>query len=111
MNAKRSSKKHEADLLGRLESADDGWRVVGDMNFVSVPVLLSQGRNLLDFSSELRIDLQEVDHADSAGLALMLEWLDFSRSGGGRISYRNVPESLTNIARVSNMPDLLPIEK
>lgn len=98
------------DPLARLEAGHKSWFVVGDVNFSSVPVLLSQSKNLLKFCCDLTIDMGKVDHADSAGLALMLEWLDISRANGGSIHYKNVPESLLNIARVSNVSGLLPIE-
>lgn len=109
MNTKRTTRSG-AEPLARLEAAGRGWQVIGDVNFSSVPVLLSQARNLLKFCCDLNIDMAKVDHADSAGLALLLEWMDISRANGGAIRFRNVPESLLNIARVSNVYRLLPLD-
>ena len=95
------------EALARLEAAPGGWRVVGEMNIAAVPVLLSQAQNLLDFEGDLEIDLGDVAHADSAGLALLLEWVDLSLSRGGDIRFRRIPEGLMNIARVSNVAELL----
>lgn len=101
------AKDGEVDILARLETTGNGWRIVGDMNFASVPVLLVQGRNLLDFGSILEIDMTGVSHADSAGLALMLEWMDLFRSAGGAVHFRNIPTALLNVARVSNVSELI----
>jgi phospholipid transport system transporter-binding protein len=92
-----------------LVASEHGWNLVGDITFASVPGLLAQVRNRLDFAGDLLIDCQGIDHSDSAGLALLLEWLDRSRQASGRIRYRHIPEALLNIARVSNVADLLPL--
>lgn len=109
MSAKQT-RQPGVDTLARLESMGKGWQLIGDLNFSSAPLLLSQGRNLLKFCCDLSIDMAGVDHADSAGLALLLEWMDMSRANGGSIHFRNVPDSLLNIARVSNVHGLLPLE-
>ncbi|EXJ16373.1 hypothetical protein D779_0307 [Imhoffiella purpurea] len=57
----------------------------------------------------LVIDLAEVDSANSAGLALLLEWLDVARARDIHLSYANVPDSLRRIAAFSNLQDVLPI--
>jgi phospholipid transport system transporter-binding protein len=109
MDSVNKTKQPGHDLLGRFESDDGGWRVLGDMNFASVPVLISQSMNLLKFEGDMIIDLSGIDHTDSSGLALMLEWMDISNAAGGRIQFRKVPESLMNIARVCNVAPLLPL--
>ena len=105
-----AKRKSRADASALLEATEFSWRIVGDMNFASAPALLSQGRNLLQFGGDLSIDMGGVDHADSAGLALLLEWLDLSRSSKGNIRFKNIPEALMDIARVSNVYDMLSIE-
>ena len=105
---KRKHSNHgHMDLLARLEVTETGWRIVGDMNFASVPVLLVQGRNLLQHHADIEIDLIEVDHVDSAGLVLMLEWIDISREAGGSISFLNIPDDMVNMSRLCNVEDLL----
>jgi phospholipid transport system transporter-binding protein len=57
------------------------------------------------------LDLQGVTRADSAGLALMLQWVDEARRRGRSIRFSGVPDSLLDIARFSNVLDLLPLER
>jgi phospholipid transport system transporter-binding protein len=99
------------ELLIRLEACEYGWCLLGDMSFTTVPFLLAQSEASFDFGSEIRVDLSGIDHADSAGLALMLEWLARVRRASGSIRYRNTPAALLNIARVCNVESLLPLEQ
>jgi phospholipid transport system transporter-binding protein len=48
-----------------------------------------------------------VDKADSAGLALLLEWKAQAAARGASISYKEIPDSLAAIARTSEVSDLL----
>lgn len=88
---------------------DDCARVVGPMDFDSVSHLLVAGEALLTRSGTLQIDLGGVTTANSAGLALLLEWMDLARSRGIHIFYTNVPASLQRIAAFSNLAALLPV--
>ena len=93
-----------------LTSDGDGrWSIHGDLVFATVPGLLNQTGRLFNGQGSLVLDLDGVNRADSAGLALMLEWLGEGRKLGRQLSFRHVPQSLLNIARVSNVDELLPL--
>jgi phospholipid transport system transporter-binding protein len=57
--------------------------------------------------SRLRVDLAGVTRADSAGLALLVEWLRESEIAGNSIEFVNVPAQLLSIARVCGLDDIL----
>ncbi|MBF0256657.1 MAG: STAS domain-containing protein [Gammaproteobacteria bacterium] len=95
------------ELLCRLEPSAGGWRVLGDLNFTSAPQLLTQAKAQLDFSQSLQIDLSQVNHADSAGLALMLEWLEQAQAAQGSIQFHAIPEALVNLAQLCNVEGLI----
>ena len=44
---------------------------------------------------------------DSAGLALLLEWLRWGRSERRAVAFQNLPEKLVAIARLSGVDELL----
>ncbi len=83
--------------------------ISGEFGFANASDLLKQGQNLMDMQQELTIDLSGVTGSDSAGLAIMLEWMDHYKAAGQPLYFLNVPESLLEIARVSNLIDLLPL--
>lgn len=81
----------------------------GEFGFATASSLLKQGQNLMDKQKALTIDLSGITGSDSAGLAVMLEWMDSYKAAGQQLHFLNVPESLLEIARVSNLIDLLPL--
>jgi len=55
------------------------------------------------------IDLGGVNSTNSAGLAVMVEWLSVARREGHEIKFRNVPSGLKELAKVCQVDELLPI--
>ncbi len=91
-----------------IESVAAGELAVsGELVFASAAKLLQQGDKLIAGESPLTIDLAAVGDCDSAGLALLLEWLDLGRQRAIVIRYRNTPAALLGIARLSNVVDLI----
>ena len=90
---------------------DDGrWLLSGELSFESVPALLitHQVANP-DTGGAIRVDLAEVTRVDSAGLALLVEWLRVSRAAGVSIVFENVPAQLQAIAQVCGLDNILPL--
>ncbi|NCA69027.1 MAG: STAS domain-containing protein [Sphingobacteriia bacterium] len=81
----------------------------GRLDFSTVARLAVCGGELLHAQTVVEIDLAGVTAANSAGLALLLEWLDMARARGARLTYRNLPDSLARLARVSNLESVLPL--
>lgn len=92
-----------------VSSGATGFRVEGVLDFSTVGPLAAEGEGVLSGSGPLEIDLSGVVQANSAGLALLLEWLDLARRRNVPLRFRNLPESLTRIAALTNLTDLLPI--
>ena len=90
-------------------AAEGVWQVVGELNFETVPRLSDRARRLDPGRSDLIVDLSGVTRANSAGLVLLLEWLNEGRRQRRTVRFRHLPDSLQNIARMSNAIDLLPI--
>ncbi|MES9872079.1 MAG: STAS domain-containing protein [Candidatus Sedimenticola sp. 20ELBAFRAG] len=90
-----------------ITRSEAGCRVSGDLLFSTVRYLLHEGVSMFAGHQELVFDLADVRHSDSAGLALLLEWLDRAEAAGVSLSFQNVPDSLLRIARLSNAEELL----
>ncbi len=94
----------------RLRPGPDGrYALEGVLDFATVSRLAASADALLKRGAEIDIDLAQVQSANSAGLALLLEWLDIARARGASLTYRNLPDSLARIAAVSNLGSLLPV--
>jgi phospholipid transport system transporter-binding protein len=51
--------------------------------------------------------LSAVTHADSAGLALLLEWLRYGKLNNKPVRYQNLPAQLQSLAAISEVDTLL----
>ncbi|MEW6688148.1 MAG: STAS domain-containing protein [Pseudomonadota bacterium] len=56
------------------------------------------------------VDLAGVGELDSSALALLLAWLREAKRRGRSLSFTNLPQGLTTIARLYGVAELLPGE-
>ena len=83
--------------------------VSGELTFASARDARQLGLLVLDSSRAARIviDCSAVTRADSAGLAVLLDWLAWGRRKSRPVSLENLPASLLAIARISEVDGLL----
>jgi len=93
----------------RFEAAGEGlFRVSGPLDFNSVPGVWEASLPLLrEAPSGARIDLAGVDGVDSAGLALVLEWVGQASLAGRSLRIEGLPDKLLALARISETEGLL----
>ena len=77
------------------------------MTFASVADLWREAGLLFAGEQKFAIDLDEVTHTDSAGLALLVEWLREARSRQAEVSFHNLPAQMVAIARTTNLDQIL----
>jgi len=58
-------------------------------------------------AAKLEIDCRGITASDSAGLAVLLEWLSVARRAGRSLRYAQLPEGLAALARISDLEELL----
>ncbi len=83
----------------------------GDLNFTSVALLWNGGGGSIPERDQLDIDLSHVERSDSAGLALLVEFLRQARQAGKTIRFFNIPAQMLAIARVSALDEVLPLQR
>ena len=87
------------------------FRVSGHLTFATAGALLRDSAVLWQGGeSSLTVDLDGVERADSAGLALLVEWMRTARDAGTAIRFQNIPDQLWAIARVGGLDDILPLQ-
>lgn len=98
-------------MSGASLAADGEARfvVVGALDFSTVASLVAEGERLFTGTGRLEVDLQGVGTANSAGLALLLEWLHMARRRNLALRFRHLPESLVRIAALTNLTSVLPL--
>ncbi|HEY4445843.1 MAG TPA: STAS domain-containing protein [Steroidobacteraceae bacterium] len=91
-----------------FEAAEGGRaRVIGSLHFTTVSALLSAGVAAITGGRADVIDLAGVTASDSAGLALLIEWLSVAKSAGRTLRFDNVPSQLRQLARLSDVEELV----
>ncbi len=95
----------------QVEPGVDGIALVGVVDHDSVPELLERLERGAGTGDLLRVDLEEVERMDSAGLALLLELERRQRLAGGELELRNPPASLCRLAELAEVDGLLGIRQ
>jgi phospholipid transport system transporter-binding protein len=79
----------------------------GPLVFATASELLDASRGMFAGGSAISIDLGGVTKVDSAGLALLLEWLRWGSADGRTVRFTALPEKLLAIARLSGVDEML----
>lgn len=82
-------------------------RVAGTLHFTTVTALLRSGNEAIAAGRAAVIDLSGVKDSDSSGLALLIEWLSIARAERKTLRYENIPSQLHQLARLSDVDQLL----
>lgn len=84
----------QAQLSGRLD------RLTGKG-------LIEQGRRLIAKSdSQWSVDLSEVNHSSSVGIALLLDWLRYGKQKNISVEFLNVPQKMHDVIEFSGLNGL-----
>ena len=79
----------------------------GELGFATAATALQAGLALIGRGQDWTIDLAGVSAGDSAGLAVLVEWISAARAQGGTLRYAGVPAQILAIARISDLDRLL----
>lgn len=89
------------------ETGDGQFAIRGDMSFRTAERILRASTKSFAGKSEIEIDLSSVEKTDSAGLALLLEWMSRARQQDQAIRFAGIPDKLLAIAQTTELDDLL----
>ena len=91
-----------------IKDLGDGcFALSGEMTFKTAGQLLQDSEYLFEDHTRIEMDLGGVDKTDSAGLALMLEWITWANHTVREIRFTNVPEKIDAIAKTTEVDHLL----
>lgn len=85
---------------------DNSLLIEGELNFSTVMQAREQLSRALNDAGEWIIDLQQVSHADSAGMAFVCEMERYANHHGITLTWINIPAQMHNIAQVSGLEPL-----
>jgi phospholipid transport system transporter-binding protein len=81
----------------------------GVLTFANGKRALSEGLHALRTSSarDLEVDCSGITHSDSAGLAVLLDWMAVMKREGRPLCFANLPSGLLAVARISGVDGML----
>lgn len=87
-------------------------KLAGKVDFTNVVGLLKKGTTYIkDGSSELVVDLNGMQCAQSIVLSMLLRWLATAQQSGREVTITGMSEKLFDIARVSGVETVLPLTR
>lgn len=93
------------------DHGDGQLSLKGRLTSETVPALEPRGRELMTKQHDsYEIDLAEVTFGSSAAVALMLAWLRSARAAQVKVTFKNLPQGMRGLVRVSTLEEILPME-
>lgn len=94
----------------RFEDEGGGrFMLSGHLGFESAARALEESRHLFAGHKKLQLDLSGVESADSAGLALLVEWTGWAKREKRKLSFTNTPPQAIALAKISEVDEILPL--
>jgi phospholipid transport system transporter-binding protein len=92
-----------------VTTAAGRFAVRGVLTFANARAARNEGLQALRTSSapNLEVDCAGITHSDSAGLAVMLDWMSIMKREGRPLCFANLPQGLLAVARISGVEELL----
>ncbi|MEN0106555.1 MAG: STAS domain-containing protein [Pseudomonas sp.] len=94
------------------QQADGVLQLVGVLDFRSGAQLRDEGEKLIRSSpgASVVVDCAEVEHSSSVGLSLLLAYMRVAKQAGKTLAVRGLPVEMRQIAEVSGLLDILPLQ-
>ena len=91
-----------------LQDLGEGrFALTGEMTFETAERILMASEEPFEQHTRIEVDLEGVTKADSAGLALLLEWITWANHTVREIRFLSMPERILAIARTTEVEQLL----
>ncbi|MGY4533835.1 phospholipid transport system transporter-binding protein [Pseudomonas sp. TE3786] len=94
------------------QQPDGTLQLVGVLDFRSGAVLRAEGEKLIRATpaTTVVVDCAAVEHSSSVGLSLLLAYMRVAKAAGKTLSVRALPLEMRQIAEVSGLLEILPLQ-
>lgn len=90
-----------------------GFNLHGDLNFTNVMPLYQQGAKLIagfNPTSLVQIDFSGLTSANSAAIALMVDWLRYAKKAGKSLQFLNLSSEIQSLLQAAEMNHVITSE-
>lgn len=82
-------------------------KLAGELNFDNVLTIRQTGLDYLTKASSANFDFAQLKKADSAGVALLLEWWRAATLQKKQLRFTNLPEGMQALINVSSLDEVI----
>lgn len=96
--------------LSLQEKTPLNWSLEGEVNVDTITAIIQPGYQMIKAApagQPLVLDLSGVSQADSASVALLIDWLRYAKKMGKSLSFESLPAKMQDIIKVSNLGGIL----
>jgi phospholipid transport system transporter-binding protein len=90
-----------------VDRGEGKFALNGRMTFGTAGEILRESEDLFEEHTRIEVSLAGVTASDSAGLALLLEWITWANHTVREITFADVPDKINAIAKVTEVDSLL----
>ncbi|MCC2617840.1 STAS domain-containing protein [Aestuariibacter halophilus] len=97
----------------QVEALEQGYRISGTLDRETVVGFWPDRVQALSKAQQdgrVVLDLSDLSRVDSAGLAFLLQLVALLKQNDIRIVFKGIPENLANLAKLSDVDTLLPLQ-
>ena len=95
------------DLLQMEPLGGGRFALRGELGYRTARAALATGATLFADTKVIKVDLSGVTTADSAGLALLIEWVGWAREQHRELRFFDLPPQIRAIARICEVEEVL----
>lgn len=93
-------------LLNIVHEGAGCYTIDGDLTFAAMDKKTVSSFGFLSTAKQITLDFGKVGNADSAGLALMLEWIKHARTKRVQLRFINLPAQILSLAKLCGLDDM-----
>lgn len=82
------------------------YQLKGDLIFSTINKTTTKILKFNQSEPTINLDLQQLGKIDSAGLALLIEWIKLSRIHKQKLRFNNIPAQLSALAKLSYISEI-----
>lgn len=107
MNFKKHHEMRADSRLADISTQDlNQFLVTGDLDYSNVMYVYKKSMGQIKKHTNLVFDFSKLSSSNSAGLALMIEWIKFAANNKINIEFVAIPEHLKSIAKAARIENL-----
>lgn len=93
--------------MTHLKMDKDRLMVSGDLTFSTVNQLWKDSLSFLNAHQAIVIDFSEIKNSNSAGLALMIEWIKWAKEKNKVLKFTHIPANILAITKISGLEKII----